>query len=93
MPDADTFPDLRDLLNQLIQDLADLRAEISGTNGKPLTAAQLITRWHVGGDCNEDKLRNLQRKCAKRGLRPMAGSRGMKATYTLAAVLKAEASA
>jgi hypothetical protein len=66
---------------------------MSGTNGKPLTAEQLITRWHVGGDCNEDILRNLQRKCARRGLRSMAGSRGMKATYTLTSVLKAEANA
>jgi hypothetical protein len=62
-----------------------------GAQSRPLSAAQLIDRWAVAGKTTADQLENLADKCRSRGLRPMAGGRGMHATYMLADVIAAEA--
>jgi len=58
---------------------------------RPLTAEQLMSRWAVPGETEQARLDNLAKRCRKRGLRPMKGTRGMAATYMVADVQRAEA--
>lgn len=57
---------------------------------RPLTAEELIKRWAVAGRTPAERLHNLAAICRKRGLRAMAGTRGMAATYMVADVVAAE---
>lgn len=57
---------------------------------RPLTARELIERWAITGSTEQHQLDNLAKKCLQRGLRPMAGTRGLGATYMVANVQAAE---
>lgn len=58
---------------------------------RPLTAEQMMTRWAVPGETEPARLDNLAKRCRKRGLRTMKGTRGMAATSMVADVQAAEA--
>lgn len=60
------------------------------SQSRPLTARELIERWAIPGGTDQHQLDNLAKKCRARGLEPMAGTRGMTATYMVANVQAAE---
>lgn len=77
------------VLRALVQSVAEgLRP---AAQSRPLTARELIERWAIPGSTEEHQLDNLAKKCRKRGLEPMKGTRGMAATYMVADVQAAEA--
>jgi hypothetical protein len=59
----------------------------------PLTAEQLMVRWHIDGPTLAARRKALQRRCQAWGLRPMTGTRGPRALYRPADVDRAEARA
>lgn len=79
-------------LADVLHELRGLRAQLMpGAATRPLSALELIQRWAVPGETESARLDNLAKRCRAWGLEPMKGTRGASATYTLAAVLAAEA--
>ena len=60
-------------------------------SGGPLTAQELLARWHIAGGTDALKLLTLRRRCEAWGLRPLEGTRGLGALYFQADVVAAEA--
>lgn len=80
----------------LMEEVRGMRAMLTqlavpGALTRPLTAEELIARWHVEADTPALQLKYLARKCDAWGLRAMEGTRGWAATYRLADVVHAEA--
>ncbi|MCG3206292.1 MAG: hypothetical protein KCHDKBKB_03026 [Elusimicrobia bacterium] len=87
---------LRECVELMLGELRELREQVTRAlpvpedATRPLTALELMERWHIAAETPELRLTYLARKAREWGLQPLAGTRGWDALYPRADVLHAE---